>query len=62
MIMSTEKIRQIVKQMEPGEAASSLALVIKDLFLLIDEDERSQFIVNLVGNAGEGKVASLVHL
>jgi hypothetical protein len=62
MIMSTEKIKQIIKQMGPGEAASSLALVVKDLFLLIDEDERSQFIVNLLGNAGDDKVASLVHL
>jgi hypothetical protein len=62
MTMSTEKLKQIIEQMEPREAASSLALVLKDLFMLIDEDDRAQFIVNLIGNAGDDKVASLVHL
>lgn len=60
--MTTEKLKQIIEQMEPREAASSLALILKELFMLIDEDDRVQFIVNLVGNAGDDKVASLVHL
>jgi hypothetical protein len=33
--MSTEKLKQIMEKMEPREASSSLALVPKDLFMLI---------------------------
>ena len=62
MTMTTEKLKQIIEQMEPGEAISSLALVLKDLFPLIDEDDRVQFIVNLVGSAGDDKVVGMVHL
>jgi hypothetical protein len=62
MTMNTEKLKQIIEQMEPGEAVSSLALVLKDLFPLLDEGDQVQFIVNLVGSAGDDKVASMVHL
>ncbi|MBN2060092.1 MAG: hypothetical protein JW882_06710 [Deltaproteobacteria bacterium] len=60
--MSAEKLKQIIEQMEPGEAVSSLAIILKNLFKLLDEDDRVQFIVNLVGSAGDDKVAGMVHL
>ncbi len=60
--MSAEKLKQILEQMEPREAASSLALVLKHLFMLIDEDDRVHFINDLIGDTGDDKVASLVHL
>ncbi len=60
--MSTENLKQIIEQMEPREAASSLALVLKDLFMLLDENDRAQFIGDLIGATGDDKVASLVHL
>jgi hypothetical protein len=62
MPMSTEKLKRIIAQMEPGEAASSLALVIKDLFSLLDRDARLRFIVDLTGDSGNVDVSSLVHL
>jgi len=60
--MSIDRLRQMVAEMEPHEAASALALVLKDLFSVMDEGDRVQFVVNLLGNSGDDKVASLVHL
>ena len=34
----------------------------KDLFPLLDEDARTRFVMNLVGDSGDDKVSSLVHL
>ena len=48
--------------MTPQEAASALSLVIKNLFPLLDEDARTRFVMNLVGDSGDDKVTSLVHL
>lgn len=60
--MSTNKIQAFVNNMEPQEAASALALVIKGLFPLLDEDARIRFVMNLIGDSGDDKVTSLVHL
>jgi len=60
--MSTEKLRQIVERMEPEAAASAIALILKELFALMDEEARVQVIVNLIGDSGDDNVASLVHL
>jgi len=48
--------------MEPEKAAAELAGVIKRLFPLLGEEEQLSFVMNLVGQSGEDKVASLVHL
>lgn len=60
--MSVEKIQELVKHMEPQEAASALALILKDLFPLLNEDTRITFVTDLIGNAGDDKVSSMVHL
>jgi hypothetical protein len=60
--MSVDKIQELVNNMEPQEAASALALVIKNLFPLLDEDSRIKFIMDLIGDSGDDKVSSLVHL
>ena len=60
--MSKNDIQQIVDRMEPEEAASAIALVTKKLFPLLDEESRLRFVMNLVGESAEDKVASLVHL
>jgi len=60
--MSVDKIQQLVNSMNPDEAASAIALVMKNLFPLLDEEARLKFVMNLVGESGEDKVASLVHL
>jgi len=60
--MSTDKIQELVNNMEPQKAASALAFVIKGLFPLLDEDARIRFVMNLIGDSGDEKVTSLVHL
>ena len=60
--MSTDKIQALVNNMEPQEAASALAFIIKGLFPLLDEDARIKFVMNLIGDSGDDKVTSLVHL
>ncbi len=60
--MSRSDIQQIVDRMDPEEAASAIARVLKELFPLLDDEARMKFVMNLVGESGEDKVASLVHL
>lgn len=60
--MSIDKIQELVNTMDPEEAASGIALVLKKLFPLLDEDARVKFVVNLIGESSDEKVASLVHL
>lgn len=60
--MSVDKIIELADNMEPQEAASALALVIKNLFPLLDEDTRINFVMDLIGDSGDDKVSSLVHL
>jgi hypothetical protein len=60
--LSVDKIQSLVNNMAPQEAASALTLVIKDLFPLLDEDARTRFVMDLVGDSGDDKVSSLVHL
>jgi hypothetical protein len=60
--MSVDKIQELINDMEPQEAASALAFVIKNLFPLLDEATRIKFVMDLIGDSGEDKVSSLVHL
>jgi hypothetical protein len=60
--MSASKIAEIVDSMEPEEAAAELAVVVKKLFPLLGEEARLNFVMNLVGESGEDKLASMVHL
>jgi hypothetical protein len=60
--MSTNKIQELVNNMEPQEAASALSFLLKGLFPLLDEDARIRFVMNLIGDSGDDKVTSLVHL
>ena len=60
--MSVEQIQSLIDTMDPKEAASTIAHILKKLFPLLDEDARLQFVMNLIGDAATDKVASLVHL
>ncbi|MGD9075588.1 MAG: hypothetical protein PVJ69_10280 [Desulfobacteraceae bacterium] len=60
--MSASKIGELVDSMDPEKAAAELAHVIKKLFPLLGEEARLSFVMNLVGESGQDKVASLVHL
>jgi len=60
--MSGSKIAEIVESMEPEKAAAELARMIRKLFPLLGEEARLDFVMNLVGESGEDKLASMVHL
>jgi len=60
--MSIDKIKELVNNMEPHEATSALSFVIKDLFPLLDEDTRIKFVMDLIGDSGDDKISSMVHL
>jgi flagellar motility protein MotE (MotC chaperone) len=60
--MSANKIGELVESMEPEKAAAELARVIKRLFPLLGEEARLNFVMNLVEESGEDKLASMVHL
>lgn len=60
--MTVDEIQELAKNMEPEEAASAIALALKDLFPLLDEDARLRFVLELIGDSSDDEVASLVHL
>jgi hypothetical protein len=60
--MSEQDILQILETMSPKEAASTLGGVLKKVFRYLDDEARLNFIMDVVGEAGEDKVSSMVHL
>jgi hypothetical protein len=60
--MSLEQIQKIANEMTPDEALAALALTVRELLSVLGEEARIKFVINLIGEAGTDKVASLVHL
>jgi hypothetical protein len=60
--MSAYEIQELVSNLKPQEVASALSFVIKDLFPLLDEDARIKFVMDLIGDSGDDKISSMVHL
>ena len=60
--MSTDRIQQIMENMEPEEALAALARAAGRLFPLLGDEALTQIVVSLVGQAEGDKVASMVHL
>lgn len=60
--MSTKSLQQIVDKLEPEEALKEIAVIIKKLFPLLEEQARLDFVMNLIGDAGSDKISSMVHL
>ncbi len=54
--------KEIFDGMEPKEAVSEMARVLKRLLPVLDEDERIHFFRDLVGESGADNVSSMVHL
>jgi hypothetical protein len=55
-------IRELVERMAPAQALLEVAGALKKILPLVTEGERLNFMVNLIGGAGDDKVASMVHL
>lgn len=60
--MSEQEIVQIFEKMSPKEAVSSLKTIVKRVFRFLDDDARLDFLKDVVGEAAEDKVSSMVHL
>ncbi len=60
--MDIKKIEDLILKMAPEEAASFLSGILKKVFPLLEEETRLTVISNLVGDASNEKVSSLVHL
>ncbi len=60
--MNTKSLQQIIDTLKPAEALKEMAAAIKTLFPLLEEKARLDFVMDLVGDSGQDKVSSLVHL
>lgn len=57
-----DDIKDILARMETKDAAGAVAAAARDLFPLLDEEARREFIEQMIGEPGGDKVVGLVHL
>jgi hypothetical protein len=57
-----EKLSQVIGNMAPDEALAEITEALKKLFSSLDDEARSQFLWNLIGESQGDKVSSLVNL
>jgi Winged helix-turn-helix DNA-binding len=55
-------IQKLLESMDPTQALPEIAGVLKKILPLVTEEDRLNFMVNLIGGASDDKVASMVHL
>jgi hypothetical protein len=55
-------IKDLLGRMAPEAALSEIGAALKKLLPTVSEEDRLNFVVNLIGGAGDDKVASMVHL
>jgi hypothetical protein len=55
-------IQEHLDRMTPEKALAEITAALKKLLPLMTEEVRLDFVVNLIGGAGDDKVSSMVHL
>jgi len=55
-------IQEILGGMAPDQALAEIGVALKRLLPLVGDEDRLNFVVRLVGSAGDDKVSSMVHL
>ena len=55
-------IQELLARMAPEAALDEIGAALKKLLPMVSEENRLNFVVNLIGGAGDDKVASMVHL
>ncbi len=55
-------IQEILAGMDSVQALTEIAKALKNILPLVTEEDRMNFIVNLIGGESSDKVASMVHL
>ena len=58
----TAGIQELLARMAPEAALDAIGTALKKLLPTVSEEDRLNFVVNLIGGAGDDKVASMVHL
>jgi hypothetical protein len=56
------RIQEMLERMAPKQALGEIAAALKKLFPLLPDEDRLNFVIHLMGGAGDDKVASMVHL
>jgi len=57
-----EALQKLLSALEPQEAARAIAKAARELFPILEEEERREIITNMLGDPDGDKVAGLVHL
>lgn len=55
-------IKKILESLAPSQALAEIGGALKRILPLVTEEDRLHFVVQLIGGAGDDKVASMVHL
>ncbi len=56
------RIEERLDRMAPDKALKEVEGALKKILPLVLDEERLNFVVNLIGGAGDDKTASMVHL
>ena len=55
-------IQERLERMTPEKALKEIEAALKKVLPLVTDEDRLNFVVNLIGGASDDKVASMVHL
>jgi hypothetical protein len=56
------EIEKILNSLDPEEAVTQTAAALKQYLPLLGEEARNRFIMDLLGETGQDKISSMVHL
>jgi hypothetical protein len=56
------RVQDLIDGMEPERALAEIGAALKKVFPLVADEDRMNFVVNLVGSTGDDKISSMVHL
>ncbi len=57
-----DQLLKIISRMAPEEALAQITIIVERLLADLDKDARERFLMNLIGQSGNDKVSSMVHL
>ena len=55
-------IEKLLERLEPSEALTVLTPAIQQILAHLDEEARVRFVTDMIGDAGEDKIVSMVNL
>jgi hypothetical protein len=55
-------IQEVLAGMDSAQGLTEIAKALKNILPLVTEEDRMNFVINLIGGESSDKVASMVHL